>query len=113
MNTITTPAEAKTWLDEYILYQDVKVKFVRLLAGAVPDPACKIGDYVTDDQAEEYFERACQAAGMPRAKADAIHELGPGGRRAMLNKVADLTPGLTPSGRRRFLREFERFADDG
>jgi hypothetical protein len=31
----------------------------------------------------------------------------------MLNKVADLTPGLTPSGRRRFLREFERFADDG
>jgi hypothetical protein len=98
MDTITTTAKAKAWLEEYFLFRGVIQKLAELCGG-----------HVAQNMTEEYIERACQAVGLSRARANAMVELGRDERRAILNKVVDLAPGLTPAGRRWLLQALLAF----
>ena len=96
-----TVADAAAWLNDFGKYQMVMANFCELVAEGVPDDG-KIRDYVTDDQAEACFKRACEIHGMLAEEAYDIVVQSPAERRETVHKVADLL-GLTRVIRSRLL----------
>jgi hypothetical protein len=74
-------------------------EFLALLAQAAPADAA-VGAYVTKEQAERFFARACLFHGLPVQTAKSIVAIPDAKVRIMLHEIADLT-GLSWSGRKR------------